>query len=302
MDMYQKRKMRQEKKKNSNQNGSDKIQVNWYPGHMAKTKREIKEKIDLVDVVIHVVDARIPKSSFIKDIDEFTKNKEKIILMSKYDLCDTIITDKWVKYYESQGYKVLVKKDTIKKDLVNMINLVMKSVNEKRKKNGLLPKKAKVMIVGVSNVGKSTLINQLVNKKATEVGNKPGVTKNINMIKINKDIDLIDTPGILWPKFDDPIIAFNLASMTIIKEEVLPIDEVAIFILKTLSLYYPEKLKANFGIDKINETNLEETYSLISKFKRIPFSVGEPDYDRLNNIIINQIKSEKLKGITFDRI
>ena len=280
----------------------NKTNINWYPGHMAKTKREIKEKIDLVDVVIHVVDARIPKSSFIKDIDEFTKNKEKIILMSKYDLCDTIITDKWVKYYESQGYKVLVKKDTIKKDLVNMINLVMKSVNEKRKKNGLLPKKAKVMIVGVSNVGKSTLINQLVNKKATEVGNKPGVTKNINMIKINKDIDLIDTPGILWPKFDDPIIAFNLASMTIIKEEVLPIDEVAIFILKTLSLYYPEKLKANFGIDKINETNLEETYSLISKFKGITFSVGEPDYDRLNNIIINQIKSEKLKGITFDRI
>lgn len=300
--MYQKRKIRAEKKNNDSQKSFSKVPISWYPGHMAKTKREIKEKIDLVDVVIHVVDARIPKSSFIKDIDEFTKNKEKIILMSKYDLCDTIITDKWVKYYESQGYKVLVKKDTIKKDLVNMINLVMKSVNEKRKKNGLLPKKAKVMIVGVSNVGKSTLINQLVNKKATEVGNKPGVTKNINMIKINKDIDLIDTPGILWPKFDDPIIAFNLASMTIIKEEVLPIDEVAIFILKTLSLYYPEKLKANFGIDKINETNLEETYSLISKFKGIPFSVGEPDYDRLNNIIINQIKSEKLKGITFDRI
>ena len=283
-------------------NNENKANINWYPGHMAKTKREIKEKIDLVDVVIHVVDARIPKSSFIKDIDEFTKNKEKIILMSKYDLCDTIITNKWVKYYEEIGYKVLVKKDTIKKDLVNMIHLVMKSVNDKRKKNGLLPKKAKVMIVGVSNVGKSTLINQLVNKKATEVGNKPGVTKNINMIKINKDIDLIDTPGILWPKFDDPIIAFNLASMTIIKEEVLPIDEVAIFILKSLSLYYPDKLKSNFGVDDINDNELEETYSTISKFKGIPFMGGEPNYDRLNNMIVNEIKSERIKGITFDRI
>ena len=303
MDMYQKRKIRKEKRENSNQNEKfHKVVLNWYPGHMAKTKREIKERIDLVDVVVHVVDARIPKSSFIKDINDFTKNKGKIILMSKYDLCDQNETNKWVKYYESLDYKVIVKKETVKKDLIDAVKVIMKDVNDRRKKNGLLPKKAKVMIVGVSNVGKSTLINKLVNKKATEVGNKPGVTKNINMIKISNEIDLIDTPGILWPKFEDEETALNLASMTIIKEEVLPIDEVAIYILNKLSLLYPNILKNVFGIETFNIENIEEDYLKISKYKSIPLCNKEIDFDRINNYIINSIKNETIKGITFDRI
>lgn len=279
-----------------------KVGINWYPGHMAKTKREIKEKIDIVDVVVHVIDARIPKSSFIKDIDEFTKGKEKIILMSKYDLCDKDETNKWKNYYENLGYKVILKTENVKKDLINTINLLMKNINEKRKKNGLLPKKAKVMIVGVSNVGKSTLINKLVNKKATQVGNKPGITKNISMIKINNEIDLIDTPGVLWPKFEDKDTALNLASMTIIKEEVIPIDEVAIYILETLNKYYPDKLKANFGIDNFNINDIEEYYLEISKFKNISLLNGEVDFERINYLVINLIKNETIKGITFDRI
>ncbi len=279
----------------------NKTNINWYPGHMAKTKREIKEKIDIVDVVVHVIDARIPKSSFIKDIDEFTKGKEKIILMSKYDLCDKDETNKWKNYYENLGYKVILKTENVKKDLINTINLLMKNINEKRKKNGLLPKKAKVMIVGVSNVGKSTLINKLVNKKATQVGNKPGITKNISMIKINNEIDLIDTPGVLWPKFEDKDTALNLASMTIIKEEVIPIDEVAIYILETLNKYYPDKLKANFGIDNFNINDIEEYYLEISKFKNISLLNGEVDFERINYLVINLIKNETIKGITFDR-
>ena len=283
-------------------NNENKTNINWYPGHMAKTKREIKERIDLVDVVVHVVDARIPKSSFIKDINDFTKNKGKIILMSKYDLCDQNETNKWVKYYESLGYKVIVKKETVKKDLIDAVKVIMKDVNDRRKKNGLLPKKAKVMIVGVSNVGKSTLINKLVNKKTTEVGNKPGITKNINMIKISNEIDLIDTPGILWPKFEDEETALNLASMTIIKEEVLPTDEVAIYILNKLSLLYPNILKNVFGIETFNIENIEEDYLKISKYKSIPLCNKEIDFDRINNYIINSIKNETIKGITFDRI
>lgn len=287
---------------NKEQNmGVAKTVINWYPGHMAKTKREIKEKIDIVDVVVHVIDARIPKSSFIKDIDEFTKGKEKIILMSKYDLCDKDETNKWKNYYENLGYKVILKTENVKKDLINTINLLMKNINEKRKKNGLLPKKAKVMIVGVSNVGKSTLINKLVNKKATQVGNKPGITKNISMIKINNEIDLIDTPGVLWPKFEDKDTALNLASMTIIKEEVIPIDEVAIYILETLNKYYPDKLKANFGIDNFNINDIEEYYLEISKFKNISLLNGEVDFERINYLVINLIKNETIKGITFDR-
>jgi len=288
-----------------NNNNRQNTTINWYPGHMAKTKREIKEKLSLVDIIIHVIDARIPKSSYIKDIDSFTGNKEKIILMSKYDLCDKEITNKWKEYYESLGYKVLmsdINNSNIKNDLINAVITSMENVNLNRKKKGLLPKKAKVMIVGVSNVGKSTLINKLVGKKATVTGNKPGVTKNISMIKINDKIDLIDTPGVLWPKFEDLETAFNLASMVIIKEEVLPIDEVSIHILDKLSKFYPDKLKSIFGLDSFNIDDIIDEYEKISKFKNLPMISGEVDYDRINNLIINSIKNESLKGITFDRI
>lgn len=305
MNMYQKRKERKEKREN---NSVEKVisstGINWYPGHMAKTKRQIKERIDLVDVVGHVVDARIPKSSFINDINEFTKNKEKILVFSKYDLCDKEETLKWKNFYEKKGYTVILSElndKNVKNKIVDAVNSLMSNVNLKRKEKGLLPKKAKVMVVGVSNVGKSTLINNLVNKKVQTVGNMPGVTKNINMVKINDKIDLIDTPGVLWPKFDSELTAFNLASMTIIKEEVLPLDEVCIYILNTLNLYYKDILKNVFGIDYFNEEEIYELYENIGKYKNYPKVGGEPDFDRINLFIINSIKNGTLKGITFDR-
>lgn len=305
MNMYQKRKERKEKREN---NSVEKVisstGINWYPGHMAKTKRQIKERIDLVDVVVHVVDARIPKSSFINDINEFTKNKEKILVFSKYDLCDKEETLKWKNFYEKKGYTVILSElndKNVKNKIVDAVNSLMSNVNLKRKEKGLLPKKAKVMVVGVSNVGKSTLINNLVNKKVQTVGNMPGVTKNINMVKINDKIDLIDTPGVLWPKFDSELTAFNLASMTIIKEEVLPLDEVCVYILSTLNLYYKDILKNVFGIDCFNEEEIYELYENIGKYKNYPKVGGEPDFDRINLFIINSIKNGTLKGITFDR-
>ena len=304
MDMYQKREMRKNKKKNEDKKNLSSTSINWYPGHMAKTKRQIKERIDLVDVVVHVVDARIPKSSFINDINEFTKNKEKILVFSKYDLCDKEETLKWKNFYEKKGYTVILSElndKNVKNKIVDAVNSLMSNVNLKRKEKGLLPKKAKVMVVGVSNVGKSTLINNLVNKKVQTVGNMPGVTKNINMVKINDKIDLIDTPGVLWPKFDSELTAFNLASMTIIKEEVLPLDEVCIYILNTLNLYYKDILKNVFGIDYFNEDEIYELYESIGKYKNYPKVGGEPDFDRINLFIINSIKNGTLKGITFDR-
>lgn len=291
--------------KNNNQEEKlTKVGINWYPGHMAKTKRQIKERIDLVDVVVHVVDARIPKSSFINDINEFTKNKEKILVFSKYDLCDKEETLKWKNFYEKKGYTVILSElndKNVKNKIVDAVNSLMSNVNLKRKEKGLLPKKAKVMVVGVSNVGKSTLINNLVNKKVQTVRNMPGVTKNINMVKINDKIDLIDTPGVLWPKFDSELTAFNLASMTIIKEEVLPLDEVCVYILNTLNLYYKDILKSVFGIDYFNEEEIYELYENIGKYKNYPKVGGEPDFDRINLFIINSIKNGTLKGITFDR-
>ena len=281
----------------------NKTNINWYPGHMAKTKRMIKEGIDLVDVVILLVDARIPKSSFIPDVDEFTKNKEKIIVFSKYDLCDIEKTNKWIEYYKNLGYKVTTssKDDSkIKEKIISLVKKFMNTINEKRKEKGLLPKKARVMIVGVSNVGKSTLINKLVNKKVASVGNLPGVTKSLSTVKINDKIELIDTPGVLWPKLENDIIALNLASMNIIKEEVLPLDKVAIYILSKLNENYKLILKNNFNIDKFNIDEVEEEYKRISKYKNIPLIGDEADYDRINLLIINFIKNETIKNITFE--
>lgn len=277
--------------------------INWYPGHMAKSKREIKEKLNLVDVIVHVIDARIPKSSFVQDIEEFTGNKEKIILMSKYDLCDKNITNKWRDYYQELGYKVIlsdIKDKNVKNNLLSAIDKCMDSINKKRKEKGLLPKKARVMIIGVSNVGKSTLINKLINKNILVTGNKPGVTKSISMIKINDKIDLIDTPGVLWPKFEDEETAFNLASMTIIKEEVLPKDEVAMYILEKIDKLYNDKLISVFGLNKFDKENIIDCYEKISKHKNIPKLKGEIDFDRINLLILNTIKNGTLNGITFD--
>ena len=177
----------------------------------------------------------------------------------------------------------------------------MKDVNKKRVSKGLLPKKAKCLVVGVPNVGKSTLINKLAGRSITGVGNKPGVTRQMNTIEINNQMDLVDTPGILWPKFETALVANNLASMTIIKEEILTVDHIAIHILEMLSNYYPEILKREFGINKYNPDEIEECFEAISKYKNIPVK-GEVDYERVSLVIINAIKQEKIKGITFDRM
>lgn len=279
--------------------------INWYPGHMAKTKREIKEIISLIDVVVEIIDARIPKSSHIKDLEEFILNKEVIIIFNKFDLCDKEETLKWKKFYEKRGFTVLTSnsKDGFdKKSIINCIEEVMKEKNLIRKKKGLLPKKAKALVVGVPNVGKSTFINRLVNKKITEVGNKPGVTKSLKTIKISEKIDLVDTPGILWPKIEDEETSYNLASMNIIKEEVLPLDKVGIYILEKLSSYYKNILQKELGIEKFDISKIEECYKTISDFKKFKLIADEVDYDRINLYILNLIKSEKIKGITFDRI
>lgn len=279
--------------------------INWYPGHMAKTKREIREIISLMDIVIEIVDARIPESSHIKDLEEFTLNKEIIIIFNKYDLCDKSETLKWKKYFEDKGFKVLLnnsKEDNYKKNVLSCIDELMKEKNENRKKKGLLPKKAKALIVGVPNVGKSTFINRLVNKKITEVGNKPGVTKNLKTIKISDKVDLVDTPGILWPKIEDIETAYNLASMNIIKEEILPLDKIGMHILEKLSKYYKDILKRELGIDKFESNNLEKYYETISTFKSFKKVDNEVDYDRINLYILNLIKQEKIKEITFDRM
>lgn len=302
MDMYQKRKMRQEKKNNGSQESFSKVPISWYPGHMAKTKREIKEKIDLIDIVFEVVDARIPYSSKNKEIEEMTKGKPRVIVMTKIDLCDSGKTNKWIKYYEDKDY-IVIPIDLINnpntKIIFDKIKPLIDEINNKRKSKGLKERKARILIMGVPNVGKSTLINRLVGRKATNVGNRPGVTKNLEWIRINDKVELLDTPGILWPKLDEEEVAYNLASMTAIKEEVLDSEDIAIYIIKKLLSDYPDNIINRYSLTKIEDIVdiLDEIGKKIGAFRN-----SETDYDRVYKRVIKDLQDGYLGKITFDNI
>ena len=276
--------------------------INWYPGHMAKTKREIKEKIDLIDIVFEVIDARIPYSSKNIDIDNMVSNKPRVIIMTKSDLCDLNKTNKWKKYYEEKGYIVILM------DLINNPNMkiifdkikpIIDEINNKRINKGLKTRRARVLVVGVPNVGKSTLINRLVGKKATNVGNRPGVTKNLEWIRINDKLELLDTPGILWPKLEDDIVAHNLASMTAIKEEILDSEDIAIYIIKKMLSDYEENIRSRY--------NITEKEDIIVILDQIGKKIGavrnnETDYDRVYQKVIKDLQDGYLGKVTFDNI
>ena len=284
-------------------NRQNQTNINWYPGHMAKTKREIREKINLIDIIYEVIDARMPISSKIKDIDDLIKDKPRILIMTKYDLCDKKETDKFISYYESLGYIVvpvdLANNKNVKK-VLELSESVSKELNEKRKSKGLKPRNLRALIIGIPNVGKSTLINRLVGKKAAGVGNKPGFTKSLSWIRINKDIDLLDSPGILWPKLEDQYEARILAIFSSIKEEILNKEDLALFAIDILTKLYKEKLESRYNIKVDNMTNIEIMEEIAKKIGCITKG-NITDYERTSTIILNDIKNNAFKEITLDR-
>ena len=281
----------------------NKTNINWYPGHMVKTKKEIAEALSLIDVVYELIDARIPSSSRIKDIDNIVKNKPRIIVMTKADLCDRTETLKWVNKYEEDGNKVILANLNSKEDfkkIIDATNEITKTINEKRIAKGLKEKQVKALVVGIPNVGKSTFINKLAGRNVAGVGNMPGFTKNLTWLRTNQNIVILDTPGILWPKFESAEVALNLAAMSAIRPEVLDIHEVAVHILKKLEKYYPEYLSERYNLNELSE-DYEENYGIISQKIGASLKGGEIDYNRVSNFIINDIKLEHIKNITFDR-
>lgn len=289
----------------SNINENEKFQktvINWYPGHMAKTKREISEKLSLIDVVFEVIDARIPMSSKNKDIDTLIKDKPKVLIMTKMDLCDMEKTNKWKSYYENNGYQVIIV-DLINNknvnEIFNKINPIINALNEKRKSKGLKERKIRALVLGIPNVGKSTLINRLVGKKATNVGNRPGVTKNLQWIRVNDKLELLDTPGILWPRLDNNEVAHNLASMTAIKEEVLDLEDISIYIINMMFKYYPDNIKSRYNVT--NNDDIVETLDLIGK-KIGAIRNNETDYDKVYDRVLKDLREGYLGKVTFDNI
>ena len=281
----------------------NKTNINWYPGHMAKTKRLIRENLQYIDVIYELVDSRMPYSSMIQEIDDIVINKPRVIVMTKYDLCDKVETNKWIKLYESKGYKVIkmdIEHDFDKKVFIRTTKEILEDKDTKREEKGLEKRKYRVLIMGIPNVGKSTLINRLVGHKATKTGNTPGVTKDVSWIRIDDDLELLDTPGILWPKIDVGNIALNLASFTAIKEEILPLNQVAIYILETLEKYYPSKLEERYGFSELDE-DIVLNLDMIGKKRGCLIKGGEIDYDKVITIIINDLKNGYINGITFDR-
>lgn len=278
----------------------NKTNINWYPGHMAKTKREIKENLQLIDVVYELLDARIPYSSKNKDIDELIKNKPKILIMTKTDLCDLEITKKWQQYYENMGYKVILT-DLINnkniKQIIEVTSSLSDNMNKKRLSLGMKPRKTRVLILGVPNVGKSTLINRLVGKKAAPTGDKPGITKKLNWIRINDKLELLDTPGILEPKLENKEVALNLAALTSIKEEVLDLEQVALHIIDKMLNLYPSALKTRYNL-----TNTNTPLIILNQIAKQKGAIknGEVDYEKVYKIILRDLKEGYLGNITFD--
>ena len=278
------------------------MNIQWYPGHMTKAVRMMQENIKLIDIVIELVDARVPLSSKNPDIDELAKNKFRLILLNKSDLADERLTESWEKYYKEKGLSVRrinARSGAGMKSLTNVIQEACKEKIERDRKRGILNRPLRAMIVGIPNVGKSTFINTYVGKACTKTGNKPGVTKGAQWIRLNKNVELLDTPGILWPKFEDQEVGIRLAYIGSIKDDILNVQELALRFIEYLKQEYPGTIAEVY---KAEEN--QESYQILEQIavnRQCRLKGDQLDYDKAAAMLLDDYRSGRLGRITLER-
>lgn len=280
----------------------DNLHINWYPGHMKKTRELVSNNLKLVDVVIELLDARIPFSSKNPDIDKLAHNKPRVVVLNKSDLSDKAKLNKWIAYYQSKGIKA-IPVDTLKGSGVNKIVEECRNITKEKmdslKDKGRKERAIRVMIVGVPNVGKSSLINKLTGRKSTQTGDRPGITKGKQWVRLKGNLELLDTPGILWPKFEDQTVALNLAFTRAIKDEILDIDTLGLRFIERLSEIEPQKLIDRYKLDEIGERPID-TMEMIGRKRGFILSKHELDYTRIARTVLNEFREGKLGQITLE--
>ena len=294
----------------------NKTNINWYPGHMAKTKKQIIEDLKLIDVVVEVLDARIPVSSQNPDVKGYTKNKKKVVVLNKVDLADELETKKWVKYFESKGIPAVITDSNSGKginEVIRAIKEVAKETQEKFADKGRVGKSIRIMILGIPNVGKSSFINRITKKNSAQVGNKPGVTRQKQWIRIEDGIELMDTPGVLWPKFESEEVGLHLAFTGSIKDDILEKTEIAYQLLKFLVINYLNNVIERYKLEEdiVNQIlnsdaeendKIVEIMETIAKKRGAILSGGRIDYEKVSIILLDEFRSGKIGRITVEKI
>ena len=277
--------------------------INWYPGHMTKAVRQMKEDIKLIDLVIELLDARIPLSSRNPDIDDLGKNKARLVLLNKSDLADETDNNKWIQYFKDKGIialKINSKNKQGIKEINNAVQIACKEKIERDKKRGIINRPVRAMVVGIPNVGKSTFINAYAGRAAAKTGNKPGVTKGKQWIKLNKNLELLDTPGILWPKFDNQTIGMHLAFIGSINDNILDVTELAYQLVKLLATTYPKVVVERYKIEG-HEDPLQVMYQ-VAEVRGCKLKGNQADLEKTSKIIMDDFRAGKLGRITLDKL
>ena len=277
------------------------MNVQWYPGHMTKARRQMQEDLKLIDLVIELIDARAPLSSRNPDIDELGKQKSRLIILNKADLADEAQNKAWTAYFEKKGCFVAQadsRKNGDMKAIQNVIRLCCKEKKERDLKRGIRNRPVRAMVVGIPNVGKSTFINTFAGRACARTGNKPGVTRGKQWIRLNKEVELLDTPGILWPKFEDQEVGIRLACLGSIKDELLNMEELALYLLEYLKKHYPGTLAGRYEIQE--DAEAVKILEQIAEARGCIKKGGETDYPKAVNLIFDDFRSCRLGRITLE--